>query len=86
VKTYNLDLDFSSDPLFGEKGNATIQRAQIYVKTHSSSEDRLLLITPVCASAGELDGQIDRLHAELEEIRKTGHRKFIAAERANQEI
>lgn len=86
MKTYNLDLDFSAGPLFGEKSNATIQTAQIYVKTHTSSEDRLLLITPVCASSGELDEQVDRLHAELEEIRKTGHRKFTAAERANQEI
>jgi hypothetical protein len=33
-------------------------------------------ITADCATAKELDEQIDRLIAELEQIRKEGHRKF----------
>ena len=33
-------------------------------------------ITADCATARELDEQIDRLIAELEQIRQEGHRKF----------
>ena len=40
-----------------------------------------LVITPDCVSAEEFDQQIDRLHAELEAVRKTARTKYAACER-----
>ena len=35
-----------------------------------------LVITPGCYGVSEIDGQIDRLHRELEEIRKQAHKRY----------
>jgi hypothetical protein len=36
------------------------------------------LLTPQCMGTIELDREIDVLHAQLEEIRKEGHRRYAA--------
>ena len=42
---------------------------------------RLRLITPKCLSFKELDGTIDALQMELDEVREQGRRKYAADRR-----
>jgi len=82
--TSSLDILFRDAPAFGLKDAPSTQSAKVYVKNHTTSVlkngNRLDFITPECVSLGELDGEIDRLHAELEDIRKMAQRKFAAAD------
>jgi hypothetical protein len=72
----NLELDFTADRN-GEMPHPAV--AQIFIKGSSSDENGTLrFITPYCLSISELDAEIDRLHAELEDIRRRGHARFIA--------
>jgi hypothetical protein len=77
VSTYNLQLKFHSGDV--EKGELPFAMAQIALKTwtHDSAEGAPL-ISPDCVSVIELDFEVDRLHAELEEIRRRGHAQFAA--------
>ena len=72
--TYSLDLMF----LKSRQHNPI---AKIHLKTYTQGGYKgvnpdLIFITPECMTTGEFDAQIDRLHAELETIRKNGRRKF----------
>jgi hypothetical protein len=82
--TYSLDLLFLNEPLF-EGGTAKMQVARVFIKTQTQAEyhgiNNLDYITPECRALGELEAQIDRLHEELETIRKSARRKFAAAKR-----
>lgn len=82
--TYSLDLLFLNAPLF-EGGTAQMQVARVFIKTQTQADYRginsLDYITPECVVIEELEAQIDRLHDELETIRKSARRKFAAAKR-----
>jgi len=71
--TYSLGWIFLEEPL-------TSPIAKVFIKTRTTQQYRghseLDFITPECMTAGEFDEQIDRLHRELEDIRKAVHRKF----------
>jgi hypothetical protein len=70
---YSLDWIFLDD-----LGVSPI--AQIFIKTSTTHQypehNELEFITPECMSVREIDEQIDRLHRELQDIRKALHRKF----------
>lgn len=71
--TLNLDLSF-------ETGEIVSPVARIYVKAWSECEDdSRRYISQDCATASELDWVVNRLIGELENIRKSGHAKFAAA-------
>lgn len=71
--TYSLDWIFLESP-------SASPIASIFIKTSTTHQykgyNKLTFITPQCLSAGEFDEQIDRLHAELEDIRKKVRNKF----------
>ena len=73
MMTYSLDWIFLESP-------STPPIASIFVKTSTTKQykghNKLTFITPECMTAGEFDEQIDRLHAELEDIRKKVGNKF----------
>ncbi len=74
--TYSLDLEFASPyPLKGT-GMAGHAIAYVSVKTFTKSGDGPPLLTPQCASVQEFEHTIDRLHKELEVIKKEAQRKF----------
>lgn len=62
------------------------QLAQVYVKTSGRQQQAGMktdiLITSPCSNFVELDAEIRRLHAELEEIRAQARRKFYRAQAA----
>lgn len=77
----------SFDLLYSDSDPSTKQpSACLYVKSHGhqdyagASADRL--ITSPCLSFIELDAEIRRLHAELDEIRARAKKKFYKAEAA----
>lgn len=71
--TYSLDWIFLDTPLASPV-------AKIFIKTCTTYQyegySELTFITPHCMSVREFDEQIDRLHRELEDIRKAVHAKF----------
>jgi hypothetical protein len=72
-RTLNLDLTF-------ETGEVVSPVSKIYVKAWSEREDdSRRYISQDCATASELDWVVNRLIGELENIRKSGHAKFAAA-------
>jgi hypothetical protein len=52
---------------------------RIALLRYTRSEDRRLLITPECASFEEVEGQINSLQDELDEIRERARRAFQVA-------
>jgi hypothetical protein len=52
---------------------------KIALLRYTRGEDRRLFITPECASFAEIDGQINSLQDELDEIRERARRAFQAA-------
>jgi len=70
---YSLALDFVKPTKSGFPGP---QIARIYVKTHTEDQRGTIFITPDCVTLAELHYQIERLHKELEHIRKEAKRKF----------
>ena len=71
MKPVMLKLKFEGHPDF--PGGAS---AWITLGDHSIDEDGRDLVTPSAAGEAEFDGYIDHLHAELEELRKRGRRRF----------
>lgn len=70
---YSLALDF----LKPTKSEFTRPRiARIYLKTYTKDQRGSIFITPDCITLAELDYQIERLHKELEHIRKKAKKKF----------
>jgi hypothetical protein len=75
VETSSLDLAyFDRDPL------TNLPSAGISLKADMCVADRL--ITRPCLNFIELDAEIRRLHAELDEIRAQAKKKFYRAEAA----
>ena len=72
MKTYNLDLLFEA-PREGDRPGPSSYH--IYVKSWTGREGEPMLITLECASSSELEEEIDRLHDELEKIRKKARKK-----------
>jgi hypothetical protein len=52
---------------------------KIALLRYTRGEDGRLFITPECASFAEIDGQINSLQDELDEIRERARRAFQAA-------
>jgi hypothetical protein len=52
---------------------------KIALLRYTRGEDGRLFITPECASFAEIDGQINSLQDELDEIRERERRAFQAA-------
>lgn len=50
--------------------------ARMSIRSLSTDEQGLRLITPDCVSVGELEGEVRRLQAELEDVLKTARKKF----------
>lgn len=75
MKTFLLKLKFN-DP------DAMRARASSWIipGDHTRDEDGWPLLTPHCASLGEIEWHIDRMQAELEEIRIEARKKYAAAE------
>ncbi len=71
--TYSLDWIFVDSP-------STSPIASVYIKVSTTQKyegyNKLEFITPECMTPGEFDEQIDRLHRELEDIRKAVQGKF----------
>ena len=57
--------------------------AIIYLRQFSTDEKGRHFLTPICASAAELDSQIDFLHDELEKIRRRARRRFARLKASN---
>ena len=77
METTSLDLVYlDRDPL------TDLPSAGICLKAHSAhgSAEADCLITRPCLNFVELDAEIRRLHAELEEIRARAKKKFYKAE------
>lgn len=75
MSNYSLELDFQEVPLFGE-GTATIQRAHIALKQWTTSETGTPRISAECASAAEVQENVNRLKAELDAIAAKAKQKF----------
>jgi hypothetical protein len=76
MATYSVDLLFQNDR---ESQPPHPPRAFIYLKTKvQQTENGLFTLTPDCVSMQEMDYQIERLHEELEIIRKKARAKFEA--------
>lgn len=82
---HSLKLKYSDRPLFGRRGAPTMQKAKIHINTHTRDADDIVCITPECVSVGELEGEIDRLQVELEEIRTLARRKFAMSDQRNRQ-
>lgn len=57
--------------------------AKIYLATYSRDEEGRCFLTPTCASAVELDCQIDFLKDELEGIRRRARKRFARLTASN---
>ena len=57
--------------------------AQIYLSAFTSDEEGRHFLTPICASAAELDSQIDFLKDELEGIRRRARKRFARLTASN---
>jgi hypothetical protein len=77
MKPIFLQLKFEPPDLRSTAGNAWIIPGD-----HCRDENDWPLLTPHCATLGELEWHIDRILAELEEIRKQARKKFAAAAKA----
>jgi len=73
--THSLELDLIKPD---RKDLLYLPCARIYVKTHAEDKHKpsFLFITPKCFGINELESQIDRLHEELEDIKKKARRMF----------
>jgi hypothetical protein len=69
---FSFDLLFEHDPLSGSS-------AHIVLHSCSKGEDGTTYLTPECVTPAEFAHQIDRLIAELENLRNRGLRNFIKA-------
>ena len=75
MSTFTFELDFRDDK-HGESLYPAV--AQIYIKNSSRDEGGPACITPHCVTVQEFDSHVDRLHEELESLRRRGHARFAA--------
>ena len=76
MKTIFLKLKFVGPDA---DASSTQGNAWIVPGDHTRDNDGWPLLTPHCADLGELEWHINRMQADLEEIRKEARRKFAAA-------
>jgi hypothetical protein len=74
MNTVFFKLKFKSPDMRNTQGSAWIIPGN-----HSRDSDDWPLLTPHCATLGELESHIDKMQAELEEIREQGRKKFADA-------
>ena len=65
-----FEFDISQEP------QTTPASVRVALLRYTRGEDGRLLITPECASLEELEGQINSLQDELDEIRERARRAF----------
>jgi len=79
METSSLDLVYlDRDPLTDLPSAGICLKGDMRAAHGSAEVDGL--ITPLCLNFVELDAEIRRLHAELEEIRARAKKKFYKAE------
>ena len=69
--TFNLGIYTTRDKFNGIRLPPMIK---VYIKSCTRDIDSRSFITPNCVGEREFDQEIDRLHRELEELRKSGKR------------
>ncbi len=74
MKPYLLKLKFEKPDVRSTDGSSWITPGD-----HSLDKDGWPLLTPHCGSLGEIEWHIDRMQAELEEIRKEARKKYAAS-------
>jgi hypothetical protein len=75
MSNYSLELDFTA----GRSGSIPYNAlAEIYISRSTSNATGRTFITHDCVTSKELDEEIDRLHGELENIRKRARVRFAA--------
>lgn len=77
MKPYLLKLRFEMPDM-----RSTDRNAWIVPGDHSRDKDDWPLLTPHCATLGEIEWHINRMQAELEDIRKEARKRFAAAKSA----
>lgn len=81
METSSLDLVYMEiDPLTNQPSACVCVKASVRKNYAGVKADRLL--TSRCLSFVELDAEIRRLHAELDEIRARAKKEFYKAEAA----
>ena len=73
MRTYSLDLLFKGGEGSNSRGPT---RSHVYVKSWTTRGDARPLLSSECLSLSELEGEIDRLKGELEEIRKKARHEY----------
>jgi hypothetical protein len=71
IGAFELDIR-PGDPL-------TPASVRIAIQRYTMDEDKRVLITPECVSLDEIEGQINSLQDELDELRARARRAFQAA-------
>jgi len=82
---YNLEFLFIEPPLSEPvPAISHVALKHAHTPTYVGIQSQPVL-TPGCFGPDELDGQIDRLQAELESIRKLAHERYAAFQRRGRE-
>ncbi len=74
MATYRLGLRFMGGDV--EKGQLPGAMAQIYLKNWLQDDEGNILVSNDCMGSSELEGQVNRLKNELDEILRQGKKKF----------
>jgi hypothetical protein len=81
MKPYFLKLKFEKPDVRSTDGNSWIMAGR-----YTKDADGEPLLTPHCGTLVEIEWHIDRMRAELEEIRKEARKKYAVAKAAPLEI
>jgi len=74
MTVYTFDLDFKSGNV--EQGHLPGAVAHIVLKGFSRDESGLVYISHDCVGPTELEGEVNRLKAELDELLRRGRKRF----------
>ncbi len=74
MATYRFGLRFMGGDV--KKGQVPGAMAQIYLKNGLQDDEGNILVSNDCMGPSELEGQVDRLKNELDEILGQGKKKF----------
>ena len=81
MNPYLLKLKFEKPNVRSTDGNSWIVPGK-----YTMDADGWPLLTPHCGTLVEIEWHIDRMHTELEEVRKQARQKYAAAKAAPLEI